>query len=135
MTKAHSTALVSVLAAALVAACGHSYSQTSSTTTTAARPSAPVHPRAIDALASARCEREARCDNIGPNRRYVSRDGCMTQLKGEEMNALTASSCPSGIDQPQLDRCVAEVRGERCENILDSIDRLANCNTNSLCSR
>jgi len=118
-----------------VVACGHSYSETGATSTTAAQPSGPVNQRAIDAITGARCEREVRCDNVGANRHYVSREGCMTQLRGEAMNSLTTSACPNGIDRAQLDRCLADVRGERCENVLDSLDRITNCSTNALCSR
>jgi hypothetical protein len=120
---------------AAVAGCGHSYSETGSTSTTAAQPNGPVDQRAIDAMTGARCEREARCDNVGANRHYVSREGCITQLRGEAMNSLTTSACPNGIDRAHLDRCLADVRGERCENVLDSLDRIANCSTNALCSR
>jgi hypothetical protein len=123
----------SLLSIAAVA-CGHEYSESGATTTTAARAGTPTNDRAIDAITNARCEREARCNNVGQNKTYVSNEGCLTQLRGEAMNSLTASSCPQGINGPQLDKCLADVRGERCENVLDTIGRLANCNTTALCS-
>jgi hypothetical protein len=131
MRGAH-TITVLVLAATAASACGHEYSETSTTTTTAAR-SRPANGDAIDAIANARCERESRCDNVGPGKRYVSREGCLTQLRGEGMNDLTPVECPHGVDSPQLDKCLADVRGERCENVLDTIARLSNCSTGSLC--
>ena len=133
MTKKHSIAFL--LSIAAVAACGHSYSETGATTTTAARPSAPANQESIEAITSARCEREARCDNVGANRHYVSSEGCMTQLRGEAMNQLTTSTCPNGIDKAQLSKCLADIRGERCENLLDTLDRQATCTTSSLCPR
>jgi hypothetical protein len=134
MNTCHSIALF-VFAAATVVACGHEYSETSSTTTTGAVASSPVNQQAIDAIAATRCAREARCDNVGAGKHYVSRQGCMTQLRGEGMNDLTTTACPHGLDNAQLDKCLADIRGERCENVLDTIARLSSCSRSSLCSR
>ncbi|MGO8994592.1 MAG: DUF6184 family natural product biosynthesis lipoprotein [Polyangiaceae bacterium] len=120
------------IAAVAVAACGRSYTET---TTAAVVPSAPVTGRAIDAIASERCQREARCENIGANRHYVSLGGCTTELRGEVMNQLTTATCPNGVNSAQLEKCLAGVRGQRCENALDALDRQTLCATTSLCSR
>jgi hypothetical protein len=133
MSKGHSARLGLAALAVVAAACGHEYSEADTTTTTAATQNAPASQRAIDAITAARCQREARCDNIGANRHYVNRTGCMTQLRGEEMNQLTTSACPNGIDNAQLDRCLADIRGEHCENALDTIERISTCSTGALC--
>jgi Family of unknown function (DUF6184) len=133
MLKGYSVAFF--LFAVAGAACGHSYSETSTPSTTGGTaPRATVHQEAVNSIASARCKREERCDNIGPNKHYVSADGCMTQLRGEGMNELNSSSCPNGIDSAQLDKCLADIHGERCENALDALSRLSSCSTGSLCA-
>jgi len=114
-------------------ACGEQYAEQSTTTTTAA--AAPVHGGEIETIASARCAREARCDNVGAGKRYVSREGCLTELRGGEMNELTTTSCPRGVDQRALDKCLGDINGERCENAFDSFNRLNSCAKDSLCPR
>jgi hypothetical protein len=133
MSTCHSIALF-VAGAAMAVACGHEYSETSYTTTTGAIASRPVHQEAIDAIAATRCSREARCDNVGAGRHYGSRQGCMTQLRGESISDLTTAACPH-LDNAQLDKCLADIRGERCENVLDTIARLSSCSRSSLCSQ
>jgi hypothetical protein len=119
----------------LAVACGHEYAEVGATTTTSARPSEPVSGEAVDAIAGTRCRREMRCDNVGAGRRYVSYDGCTTEMRGVAMNHLTTHACPHGIDAAQLDKCLADLRGERCSNVLDTIDRVTACSTSSLCPR
>jgi hypothetical protein len=121
--------------AVAVAACGHEYSESSTTTTTAAAQTALPYQQAIDRIAGARCQRELRCDNVGANKHYVSFDGCTTQLRGEGMNELTTTECPRGLDTFQVNKCVADIQAERCENLLDTISRVSSCRTGSLCAR
>lgn len=118
-----------------VAACGHSYSQAGAPTTTTGSPaaSAPASDKAVERISSARCDREMRCGNVGAGKSYVNQDGCLTEVKGKTMNDLTNSACPRGIDTMQLDKCLADIKGERCENVLDALSRLSNCRTGALC--
>jgi hypothetical protein len=120
-------------AAAAVAACGGEYSETGTTTTTAA--SAPIKGDTIDVIANARCEREARCDNVGAGKTYVSFEGCRTQIRGDEMNELTTTNCPRGVQPRALDKCLAVIRGQRCDNLADAFNRVNDCARPSLCPR
>ncbi len=112
--------------------CAHT-NGSSSTTTTAAPQDRPVSEKAVESLASARCDREATCDNVGVGKSYASREACMSNVRGKGQNDLTAASCPKGIDQAQLDKCLAEIKGERCGNPLDSLSRLNACRTGAIC--
>jgi len=125
----------SILAGTAILACAHEQNGSGSTTTTGARTSAPISQSVIDAIAGARCDREAQCNNIGANKKYANRQGCVTELRGQQMNELTEASCPSGVDQPQYEKCLADIRGERCENPLDTLSRLNACRTGALCPR
>ena len=118
-------------------ACGHEYTEVGTTRVTSAvvAPSPPVDPQEIDAIALTRCKREARCENIGAGRHFGSYEGCAAELRGEAMNKLTTYACPKGIDVVQLDKCLADIRGERCSNLIDTLDRVTACSTSSLCSR
>ena len=48
---------------------------------------------------------------------------------------LRSAQCPGGISQVQLDKCVAEIKGERCSNPTDTVARVASCQTTALCVR
>jgi hypothetical protein len=121
------------VAVAACAACGGGGNPQSSTTTTAA--AVPASGDAIDVVAANRCEHEARCGNVGASRRYVNNEGCLMELRGHEMNELTSVSCPRGVDQLALDRCLADLRTAPCESTLDSFASLQRCMKDTLCPK
>src|SRR5215217_6926415 len=54
---------------------------------------------AVDSLASARCEREMRCGNVGTGHRYESKDACMSSIRNSQRQDLNLTECPRGVDQ------------------------------------
>lgn len=89
----------------------------------------------VDRLATARCEREATCKNVGPDQKYVSRDVCMDQMRGSLANDLNAYNCPRGIDDVALDHCMTAIRNEECGHPIDSLTRVDKCRTGALCMK
>jgi hypothetical protein len=87
----------------------------------------------VSKLSAARCDREQSCKNVGPNQKYVSRDVCLDQMRGSLANDLNAYECPRGIDESQLERCMAAIRSEECSHPLDTISRMEKCRTGALC--
>ena len=87
-----------------------------------------------DALAGTRCMREAKCENVGAGRTYSNRDACMTEIRGESMNRLTATACPNGLEAAKLDDCLATLRNDHCENMPSGLDRFPTCSASLLCS-
>jgi hypothetical protein len=118
---------------ALLAGCDSTPTPTPPTTTGGAIAAAPVDRRAIDEVAHARCEREATCNNIGVGKSYATTDVCIEKLRADSENDLTNASCPRGIPRGALDKCLADVRGERCDHPLDTLSRLNACSKSSLC--
>ena len=90
---------------------------------------------AIDRITTSRCDFEQTCNNVGPNQTYPDRSSCLTKTRGDLSTDLRADQCPAGIDGRGLDKCVAEIRGERCGNVLDTVGRLTACRTSELCLR
>ncbi|MBV9946179.1 MAG: hypothetical protein JOZ69_04965 [Myxococcales bacterium] len=86
-------------------------------------------------LATARCDREQRCNNVGAGQRYASREVCMDQMRGSLANDLNTHECPKGIDDAQLDRCMTAVRSEECSRPLDTLSRIDKCRTSTLCMK
>ena len=130
------TLTISVLGAFALVACAHEQdnrSPATTTTTTGARSNAPISQSVIDAIASARCDREVTCNNVGTDKKWSNRQACISEVRGKQLNELTEASCPKGVDQTQYDKCLADIKGERCENALDTLSRLAACRTSALC--
>jgi hypothetical protein len=88
---------------------------------------------AVEAITAARCERELRCRNIGPEEGYVSVAACESEIRSEWQDELNATACGAGVAQKQLDECLEEVRNEDCVNAIDTLERLGACRSNDLC--
>jgi hypothetical protein len=88
---------------------------------------------AVQSIVQSRCSREARCNNIGADRKYSSMTECTSKLTEKRSDDMNLSDCPRGISQKELDECLAEIRNEDCNNPLDSLGRLAACRSSDLC--
>jgi len=89
----------------------------------------------VTQLATARCERERACNNVGPGDKYASREVCMDQMRGSLANDLNGYDCPRGIDRDALERCTAAIGVEECNHPLDTLSRMEKCRTGALCMR
>jgi len=89
--------------------------------------------QALDSIAASRCDREARCGNVGTGKRCESAQSCHAVVRNSFASDLNAADCPSGIDQRELAECMQEVRDENCSNPLDTLGRLAACRTSDMC--
>jgi hypothetical protein len=88
---------------------------------------------AINDIVSARCNREERCSNVGPEKTYASRDACTSKLEGTTQSDINLSDCKHGVDRPKLHDCLDKIRGEDCGNPIDTLSRVAACRTGELC--
>jgi hypothetical protein len=116
--------------AAVIAACSHSKPGT--TTTTAA--GAGRFEAVADKLATARCNHEVTCNNIGSDKKYPSREACLADAKATGVHDMSAQ-CPGRVDQRQVDKCVADFKSEGCGNVIDTAKRVQDCATSELCPR
>jgi hypothetical protein len=88
---------------------------------------------AISSIATARCDRELKCKNIGTNKTYLSTDECVTKLQNDKRPDVNAQECPGGVSDKDLTSCLKSIREEDCGNPLDSVSRLAACRASALC--
>jgi hypothetical protein len=88
---------------------------------------------AVKSIVGARCSREARCNNIGADRKYSSAAECNSKLSEDRKDDLNMDDCPRGVSQKELSECLAEIKNEDCNNPLDSLGRLAACRSSDLC--
>jgi hypothetical protein len=89
---------------------------------------------ASESIAEARCDREARCNNVGIDRRYSSVEDCRTRVWIEWGGELDARQCQAGLQLDALDKCLTEIRILECSSTLESLERLAACSPNLICS-
>ncbi|HEU4536219.1 MAG TPA: DUF6184 family natural product biosynthesis lipoprotein [Polyangiaceae bacterium] len=89
--------------------------------------------QAITAIAASRCERETRCNNVGAGKKWASAETCRSDLMTKNRDELSASECPGGIVQKELQECLGEIQNENCNNPLDKLGRLAACRSSDLC--
>ncbi len=87
----------------------------------------------VDGLASARCDQEQGCKNVGPGTKFVSRGVCMDQMRGSIGNDLNAYNCPRGLDRDAVVRCTAAIQSEECSHPFDTLTRFDKCRTGALC--
>jgi hypothetical protein len=88
---------------------------------------------AAEQIAQARCDRERECDNIGADKSFSSRQDCLVRIQSDWKDDLNARECPGGINQRQLDECVAQVRAESCGNPFDTLARITECTAGQIC--
>jgi hypothetical protein len=98
-----------------------------------AEPVASEGASATDSIAEARCARESRCDNIGADKKFSSMEDCITRIREDWREELGARECPGGINETQLNECLAAVRAEECSNPFDTLERVAACTAGQIC--
>ena len=89
---------------------------------------------ASEQLAQARCAREARCNNVGAEKRYSSPEDCLSRVWTEWQGDFDAQDCRAGFEPGALDRCLTEIRVLECSSPLESLEQIPACQTASLCA-
>jgi hypothetical protein len=89
---------------------------------------------AVSSIATARCDRELRCKNIGPNEKYLSTSECVAKLQNDKRTDINAQDCPAVSDKA-LTSCLQSIRDEDCNNPLDAVSRLTACRSGNLCQK
>ena len=85
-------------------------------------------------IAGARCEREARCENVGVERKYASDSACEDQIRTDWANDLNVYECPNGVVEQQLEECLAAIRAEDCNSPFDTLGRITECQSPQICA-
>lgn len=88
---------------------------------------------AAEQIASARCERERTCGNIGDNKTYSSSQDCLARIRADWQDDLNARECPGGVNVHELNECVEQIRAEACGNPFDTLARVTECTQRQIC--
>ena len=121
---------------ALSAACNKTAATDAAYAQDAASPGMTPASRARSAseqIAAARCAREQQCGNVGKDETFSSQGDCFQRIQNDWKDDLNARACPGGVNQHELDECLAQVREESCDNPFDSLARIAECTQGQIC--
>lgn len=88
---------------------------------------------AAESIARSRCQREQTCENVGPDKKYSSASDCLTRIRNDWKDDLNSRECPGGVNQTQLDQCVAKIRSEECGSPFDTLSRVTECTAGQIC--
>ena len=119
---------------------GQAYSPPPATATSRSMGATNVQPGSvatiIESLATARCDREQTCGNVGDGKKYASRHACMEQLRGGIANDLNPYQCPGGIDTAAVEACLSAVGAEECgAHPIEAITRFDKCRNGAICRK
>jgi hypothetical protein len=103
-------------------------------TPTVARTPAGQARSAVREIADARCDREQHCENIGPDKKYATRDLCEGEVRNDWSDDLNGFDCPNGIVDAELDKCLLAIREDDCGSVLDALDRFTSCTVADICA-
>ncbi|HEY2515999.1 MAG TPA: DUF6184 family natural product biosynthesis lipoprotein [Polyangiaceae bacterium] len=117
----------------LAQACEHNIDSTTTSTTSGLVINDPTDLHAVDTIGFTRCEREARCGNIGPDRSFRTSASCIRHLRADALSELTIGNCRAGISQTELDECLADIRASSCEMPIEKLSTVPSCRTRELC--
>lgn len=85
-------------------------------------------------IASARCEHESLCGEVGPGRTYATSAACVAEFAKSASGDLSAHPCPAGIDSTQVAGCTRLLAAETCHP-LSTLSRMYTCRPANLCVR
>jgi hypothetical protein len=89
---------------------------------------------ATESIAESRCAREARCDNVGAEKKFSSMEDCIIRVRSDWKDELSSRECPSGVNETQLNECLNEIRQEECSSPFDTLERVAACTAGQICA-
>lgn len=122
-------AVCGVVVSLVVLACGRDRSEPAATTTTTG---ALSHDDAIVRLATARCDREVSCNEVGAGKKYADHDACIREAGQNARGTLRVDECAT-LDPSKLSSCLNDIKNERCSNPLDLLETVTSCTRSKLC--
>ena len=99
--------------------------------TTAGAPSEAVTGRLTQAL----CDHENSCGRVGTNRSFPSMPPCASSVRVVVRKDLAQAECPDGHDPAAITTCLSAIRLAACDDAVDGLGALPECDARALCVR
>jgi len=87
----------------------------------------------VQQIATAECNMEERCENIGPSGKYASREECMRKVQSSYGDVTSQAACKTGLNPLRLDTCLHAIDTSSCGSPQDGVDKIEACRTGTLC--
>jgi len=84
-------------------------------------------------IAETRCTREEACGNIGAGKTFGDREACSNYVQDHGRADLHSARCPGGIDQEELEECLAAIQEQECGSLIDRAARIVACRSSDMC--
>jgi hypothetical protein len=88
---------------------------------------------AVSSFAAAECDRQVRCNKVGPNQTYKSRSDCINKQQSDKHKSINDKVCTGGINEGNLNRCIQAINEEGCGDPMMSVPRQEACKTDGIC--
>jgi hypothetical protein len=88
---------------------------------------------AVASLAAAECDRKVRCNDIGPDKSFKTRDECITKTTADKAASFNPRVCTHGINETNLNNCVKTIQSQACGNFGDAMKQAEACKTDAIC--
>ncbi|WP_239576268.1 DUF6184 family natural product biosynthesis lipoprotein [Archangium primigenium] len=89
---------------------------------------------AVTAAVNESCDRYEACGQIGPDKKYATRDACKAENQDFWNGRWDAADCEGHIVGASLDVCLDSIKTTSCDSILDQLDTAYNrCAKSDVC--
>jgi hypothetical protein len=99
----------------------------------AAPAAALLYQAATARIVGARCDREVTCKQIGPDKRFGTREICANEETQKTQDELKSSDCDIGVDSGKLQTCLAALSRQDCGDLVLSLQHVDACKAAALC--
>lgn len=130
--RLHHTVLSTVLFLGCVSACAATGASSSTSMTSAGVEGRVSNDIALQQLTNARCNRDERCNLIGPGKLYPDRGTCERIVNKETASDFRASEC-KGIKPNLLNECANDVTKLACSLDKPNVMMVNSCKGEEMC--
>jgi len=105
-----------------------------STVGCSSEPEAPSRGDAVQSAALETCDWYQRCNLIGQDKAYATRESCDAQTRSQWDLLWSSSNCEGKIDSQELDACMNAIQATQCQSALDAFNTLVSkCPQSKVC--
>jgi hypothetical protein len=88
---------------------------------------------AMARIVGGHCDREVVCNQVGPNKRFASRDVCAREHGQRVQDEIKRTDCANDIDTNKLQACLTSVAQQDCSRLNASLQNVDACKSATLC--
>jgi hypothetical protein len=90
---------------------------------------------AVNAAVGSTCDRYEACGEIGPDKKYASREACNSAERDNWNGRWPAADCDKRINGDKLNFCLDAIAATSCTNVFDQLNTAyAKCPKSDVCS-